>query len=138
MPALRSRNLFISHSWSYSDAYDKFVALLDDAPNFRYRNYSVPKDNPVHNARNAVELFEAIKQQVIFCEVVVILAGVYATHSKWIDKEIKIATDVYRKPILAVEPWGAERTSEVVKKAADRTVKWSTSSIVTAIRELSP
>ena len=34
MPALKSRNLFISHSWSYSDAYTKLVAFLDGAPNF--------------------------------------------------------------------------------------------------------
>lgn len=31
-------NLFISHSWTYSDAYDKLVNLLDDAENFSYRN----------------------------------------------------------------------------------------------------
>lgn len=138
MPALRPRNLFISHSWSYHGAYAKFIKLLNDAPNFRYRNYSIPRNDPVRNARNAPELFEAIKRQVIFCEVVVILAGVYASYSEWIDKEIEIATKVYRKPVLAVQPWGSARTSRAVKVAADRIVKWNTSSIVTAIRELSP
>ena len=52
MPALKSRSLFISHSWSFGDAYEKLVDLLDAAPNFRYKNYSVPKDDPVHNAPN--------------------------------------------------------------------------------------
>jgi len=37
-------NLFISHSWTYSDAYDRLVDLLDNASYFSYRNYSVPKD----------------------------------------------------------------------------------------------
>ena len=37
-------NLFISHSWTYGDAYEKFCSLLDSASNFMYRNYSVPKD----------------------------------------------------------------------------------------------
>lgn len=37
-------NLFISHSWAYSDAYKRLVALLDAKPYFSYRNYSVPKD----------------------------------------------------------------------------------------------
>jgi hypothetical protein len=39
--------------------------------------------------------------------VVLILAGVYATYSKWIDAEIRIAKE-YGKPIIAIEPWGSE------------------------------
>ena len=38
------------------------------------------------------------------------------------------------KKIIAIEPWGAERTSTVVKNAADIIVKWNTDSIVSAIR----
>lgn len=67
--------------------------------------------------------------------VVLILAGVYATYSKWIDKERKIAKEL-RKPIVAVEKWGSERSSEVVKEAADEIVKWNIRSIVDAIRRL--
>ncbi|OPY56750.1 MAG: hypothetical protein A4E55_01950 [Pelotomaculum sp. PtaU1.Bin035] len=43
-------NLFISHSWTYSDAYDKLIGLLNSDPYFSYKNYSVPKDDPIHNA----------------------------------------------------------------------------------------
>lgn len=138
MPSLRRYRLFISHSWSYPHAYDGLVDLLNQANNFEYSDYSVPKDDPVHDANNEWELLEAIKRQMIWCDVVVILAGVYATYSKWIKKEIEVAATVYGKPILAVEPWGSEKTSSVVKDAADRIVKWNTTSIVTAIRELSP
>ena len=129
-------NLFISHSWTYSDAYNKLVALLDDAKYFSYKNYSVPKDDPIHNASNSKELYEAIKQQVRYASVVIILAGVYSSYSKWIDKEIEIAQEL-GKPILAIEPWGSEKTSVRVKNAADRIVKWNTSSIVDGIREIS-
>jgi len=34
------------------------------------------------------------------CGAIIILAGVYATYSKWINKEIAIAQK-YNKPILA-------------------------------------
>ena len=129
-------NLFISHSWSYSDAYNKLVTLLGDAQYFSYRNYSVPKDDPIHNANNSKELYEAIKQQVRYANVVVILAGVYASYSEWIDKEIEIA-QYLGKPILAIEPWASEKTSVKVKNVADKIVKWNTSSIVDGIRELS-
>jgi hypothetical protein len=139
MPRLKSRNLFISHSWTYGDDYERLVALLDAAPNFQYKNYSVPKNDPVHNAPNVEALSRAIEKQMRFCDVVVVAAGKYATFSKWIQREIAIAKG-YTKPkaIVAVRPWGNEQVSSVVAKAADRLVNWSTSSIVSAIRELDP
>ena len=138
MPTLRSRSLFISHSWSYGDAYEKLVALLDAAPNFQYKNYSVPKDDPVHNAPNVEALYKAIKNQMVFCDVVLIMAGKYATYSKWIEREIQIAKKDFSKPIVGIRPWANEQVSSVVSDAADRLVSWSTSSIVSAIRELDP
>lgn len=132
----KTYNLFISHSWSYSDAYEKLTGLLNNAKYFSYKNYSVPKDNPIHNADNSKELYDAIKNQIKYAHVVIILAGVYSTYSKWIDKEIEIAKDL-GKPILAIEPWGAERTSAKVKKESDKIVKWNTDAIVNAIREIS-
>jgi hypothetical protein len=138
MPPVKTRNLFISHSWSYSDAYDKLVSFLDDAPNFRYRNYSVPKDDPVHGAPNAEALYEAIKNQMVFCNVVLIMAGKYSTYSKWIQREIQIAKRDYDKPIVAIQPWANEQVSSVVAEAADLLVGWNTNSIVSAIRELDP
>lgn len=40
------------------------------------------------------------------------------------------------KKIIAIQPWAAERTSSVVKNAADKIVGWNTNSVVGAIREL--
>jgi len=130
-------NLFISHSWTYGDAYEKLIGLLDSAPRFAYRNYSVPKDDPVHNAANVAELYAAIKQQMTFCHAVLIISGVYATYSKWITREIRCATKDLSKPIISIRPFGSQRTSREVEDAANKVVAWSTSSIVSAIRELS-
>ncbi len=129
-------NLFISHSWTYGDAYEKFCRLLDSASNFMYRNYSVPKDDPVHNAPNVQALYDAIKAQVVFCHIVIIMAGKYATYSKWIQREIQIAKGDFDKSILAARPWATEQVSSVVRDNADLLVGWSTSSIVSGIRQL--
>jgi len=129
-------NLFISHSRSYQDAYDKLVGLLDSAGNFHYRNYSVPKNDPVHNAANVEALYKAIKTQMSFCQAVLIISGVYASYSKWIDREIRCASKDFSKPIIAIRPWGAGRTSRNVEEAATKTVAWNTASIVSAIREV--
>ena len=128
-------NLFISHSWAYGEAYDNLVKLLNAKLYFDYKNYSVPKNNPIHNAGSDWELKEAIKRQMQPASCIIILAGVYATYSKWINIEIELAKSMNKK-IIAVQPWAAERTSMVVKNSADRIVKWSTDSIVGAIREL--
>jgi hypothetical protein len=129
-------NLFISHSWTYSDAYEKLINMLGKS-GLIYRNYSVPKDDPIHNADNDKQLHEAIKNQIKYCHVVLIMCGVYATHSKWINKEIVICKQEFSKPLIAIEPWGAQRTSAEVKKHADRVVGWNTNLIVKAIQELS-
>ena len=62
------------------------------------------------------------------------MAGVYSTYSTWINNEIEIAKEVYSKPLIAVEPWGSEKTSKIVKDNADEIVKWQSVSIVNAIR----
>ena len=128
-----TQNLFISHSWAYSDAYNQLVNLLNGAKNFDYKNYSVPQDNPIHNAHNDKQLKEAIQKQMQPASCVLILAGVYSTYSKWINIEIELALSM-NKQIVAVEPWGAERTSLIVKNAAGVTVGWNTNSIVKAIK----
>ena len=135
----KNHRLFISHSWAYSDNYEKLVALLNNRPYFSYTNYSVPKGNPVHTNGTDRELHEAIKNKISQCQVVIILAGVYSSYSKWINKEIGIAKNDFSFPkiILAIEPWGSEKTSKIVKDNADKIVKWNTESIVSAIRELS-
>ena len=135
---MKTYNLFISHSWTYGNEYRRLVNLLDSRRYFRYRNYSVPKDDPVHNARTDKMLYNAILKKISPCSVVLILAGVYSTYSKWIDKEITICKREFliSKPIIAIEPWGSEKTSQVVKKNADRIVKWNKDSVVRAIREL--
>lgn len=128
-------NLFISHSWSYSNEYCNLVSLLDNATDFLYKDYSVPKDDPIHQASNTSELKEAIRKQMSPASCVLILAGVYSTYSKWINIEIELAKEM-RKPIIAIEKWGAERTSAPVKQAADRIVRWNTKSIVNAVCEV--
>ena len=126
-------NLFISNSWAYNHQYEGLVKLLDAAPYFSYKNYSVPKDDPIHNAPTNLALKAAIRRQMDSTSCVLILAGVYSTYSKWINIEIELAKELGKR-IIAIEPWASERTSSVVKDSADKIVGWNTNSIVNAIR----
>ena len=135
---MRTYNLFISHSWTYEDQYERLVALLQARGYFDWRNCSVPKNDPLHTNGTYRELYNAIKNQISPSSVVLILAGVYSSYSKWIDKEIHIGQNEFYtpKPIIAIEPWGSKNTSTKVKEAADIIVRWNTESIVSAIREV--
>lgn len=128
-------NLFISHSWTYLDEYERLVRLLNSKSKFYYKNYSVPKDDPIHNANNQSQLKAAIKNQMLPTSCVLILAGVYSTYSKWINIEIDLAKSMDKK-IIAVTPWGAEKCSTIVKNSSDVIVKWNADSIVNAIKTL--
>ena len=132
---MKEYNLFISHSWSYDNQYKALENLLNQRSYFRYKNYSVPKDDPIHNARHDFQLANAIENQMKLCSVILIMAGVYSSYSKWIKKEIDIAKSLGR-PIIAIKPYGAERISTEVRNAATMEVAWRTDSIVDAIRSL--
>ena len=110
MPALKTYDLFISHAWSYNEEYKRMVDFLRDAPNFKWRNYSVPEHDPLPNSKLKERLYNQIKP----VNAVIILSGMYVAYSDWIQTEIDIAID-YKKPIIGVRPWGQERTPQEVQ-----------------------
>ena len=136
--SFRTYHLFISHSWNYSDKYERLIELLEARPHFKFKNYSVPKDDPVHDADDDDALREAIRDQMSPCSAILILAGVYASYSKWIKEEIHLAQSGFAnpKPIIAIKQWAAQRTSQTVTGAADEIVGWNTESVVKAIHKL--
>jgi hypothetical protein len=95
----------------------------------------VPQSDPILNAKNDSQLRKALYNQIARSHVIVIPTGMYTNYSKWIQKEIDGANG-YSKPILAVNPWGAQRTSSTVSSAAVKTVGWNSKSVVNGIWEL--
>jgi len=55
----KTYRLFISHSWAYSDAYDKIMKFLEQG-DIKFHNHSVPRDSPIHTNGTDKELREAI------------------------------------------------------------------------------
>lgn len=83
----------------------------------RFADYSVPKDDPIHNAPRISDLEDAIFSKIARSHIVIIPTGVYATYNKWIKREIR-SSRTMSKPILAVNPRAQQRTSSVVTDAA--------------------
>ncbi len=132
MPELHNYRLFISHAWKYNDEYYKLLDMLKASPNFIFSNYSVPEHDPL-DANNKLKLQTQLKNQINPVEVVVILAGMYASYSDWIQFEIDHASYL-SKPIVGIKPWGQERVPSSIQSVAKEIVGWNTSTIVAAIR----
>lgn len=129
--------IFVSHSWDYDQEYARLVRLLEEANRFDFRDYSVPEEEKF-DTENDEELKQVIREkQIKPSSVIIVLSGLYSTYSDWIGKEIRIAEEE-GKPILGVEPWGNDRTSNYVEEHADEMVSWNTDSVVEGIRDLAP
>jgi hypothetical protein len=130
MPELRTYNLFISHAWDYSSEYYRLKAMLDSAPNFRWKDMSVPVHNPTNGA-----LRQQFIDRIQLTHAFLVTCGMYCAYSNWMLTEIRIAKNL-NKPIIGVVPQGQERVPQAVQDVADEIVGWNTNSIVEAIRRL--
>ena len=136
MPELKTYDLFLSHAWRYNDQYYRLEEMLRNALYFKWRNYSVPVHDPLVDPNSYVgqqKLINLLETQVRPVNCVLILGGMYAAHSSWIQKEIDIANS-YNKPIIGIYPWGQQLMPQVIQKAAVDLVGWNTNSIVNSIR----
>lgn len=129
MPRLRTYNVFISHVWDYSADYWRVVQFLNEAPNFDWNNLSVPEHDPVGTERLEYEL----RNQMRPADVFLIIAGMYAAHSGWIEFELGFARRIGR-PIVGIRKWGGERMPRAIQSAAVEIVGWNGASVVSAIR----
>ena len=139
MPELKTYDLFISHAWKYGDEYDRLIKLLDSAPNFSYRNYSAPQDKPLILSTTSVKdstIRNKIKDKIRPVNCVLIISGMYAQHSDWMQAEIDISKEL-SKPMIGITPHGGERSPTNVVLVTKIDVGWSTQSIVDAIRRYS-
>lgn len=134
-------HVFISHAWAYSDHYDTLAEWIFKEKwsvgqaSLDFKDFSVPKNDPIHNVANTKALQEAIFNQIARSHVIVIPSGMYASYSKWIQKEIGGAK-TYSKPILAVNPWGQQKKAGVVLNNADEGVGWNKQPLINAIWQL--
>lgn len=129
---MKTYNLFISHAWDYNGDYYRLERYLNDYPWFNFKNYSVPQHDAL-NTRTDKELDDALHRQIAPTSVVLIIAGMYYNHRRWIQREIDIAK-YYNKPIIVIKPWGAERMPKELISQEFIQVNWQISSIVEAIK----
>lgn len=133
MSGYSSKMIFISHAWRYSDHYGTIVRWFNEEPSFLWKNCSVPSDDALPD-KTTTGLMEGMKRQINPSQIVLILGGMYAAHSSWIEYEINEAKRM-NKIIVGIRPWGQERIPRIVQDASIcDPVGWNRSSIINAVR----
>jgi len=134
-------HVFVSHAWAYSEHYETLSNWIFNESwsvgqaSLQFNDFSVPKNDPIHNANSDSQLKNAIFNKISRSHVIVIPSGMYASYSKWIQKEIQGAKQ-HSKPILAVNPFGQLRKSGIVTSNANIAVGWQKQSVIDGIWNL--
>lgn len=129
----KSYNIFISHSWDNSDDLVRLRRLLNERGYFNVAFKEVTRFEPI-NSVNANYIKQRLKQNIMQSNIVIGIAGVYASHSDWMAWELDTA-QANGVPIIGVIPFGNTRSSTVVTSRSVEDVRWNTESIVAAIRQ---
>ena len=124
--------IFISHSWSYTGDLEALQRLLNTRGYFNVTFLEATKKTPI-DSENAAYVKTVLKARILQSDIVLALAGVYATHSDWMIWELETAK-ANNIPIVGVIPRGQERISTEVYSRSIVDVKWNTESIVDAVR----
>lgn len=125
--------IFISHSWQYSDTLEALRDLINARGYFNATYEESTKDNPI-NSLNDSYIKTRLSKKIGESDIILALAGIYASHSSWMAWELEKALEL-NIPIVGVIPRGQERISTIVSSRSITDVRWNTESIISAIRQ---
>lgn len=128
----KTYKIFISHSWDHVDDLRRLRNLLEQRGYFHVEFTEASPDNPI-NSDKSKYIRIVLSQKIESSDIVLGIAGVYASYSDWMEWELDKAIEK-NIPIVGVVPWRHERISKIVSSRAKETVRWNTESIVSAIR----
>lgn len=127
-------SLFCSHNWGHGYRRTDLHSLLGDQwiKGVDFSDFSIPSSHPIHDTDSEAELFDRLADIISSCDVFLVFAGMEASHSVWMEREVHIARTMH-VPIIAVKPFGQERLSKVATTFAAEIVHWRGDSIRDAI-----
>ena len=106
--------------------------MIDARPYFNAEYSEVSRNEPI-NSTNAPYIKSVLKRKILDSNILIGLAGIYASHSSWMEWELDTAL-ANGIPVIGVVPRGAQRISTMVSTRAVEVVRWNTESIIAAIR----
>ena len=128
----KTYSVFISHSWDHVDDLKNLRNLLEKRGYFHVEFEEASPEEPI-NSGNSAYIRRRLKEKISNSDIVLGIAGMYASYSDWMKWELDTAK-AEEVPIVGVIPRGQERISKVVTDRSVEDVHWNIESIVDAIR----
>ncbi len=131
----KTYSLFISHSWNHDNVLQDLKTLIDVRGYFPAEYTQIEKDCPINSYRASV-IKANITKRLESSDVLLAIAGVFASYSDWMQWEMDKAKELGLN-VIGVIPRGQERISKQVYERSVIDVRWNADSIVDAIRKYS-
>lgn len=131
----KTYQVFISHSWDHNKVLQDLKDLIDGRGYFPAEYTQIEKTCPI-NSDLAWVIKANITKRLESSDIVLAIAGIFASHSEWMQWEMDKAKEIGLK-IIGVVPRGQERISQEVLYRSVVDVRWNADSIVDAIRRYS-
>ena len=128
----KNYHIFVSHAWDYKEQYYTIEQWLKEN-NISYSNYSVPEHAPLDVNTNRA-LKSALSERIRLSSGIIVIAGMYASYSKWIEYELDEAHR-QNKLIIGIKPWGQQRIPQKIQSYAREIVGWNSASLINAIKK---
>lgn len=131
----KTYQVFISHSWDHNKVLQDLKDLIDGRGYFPAEYTQIEKTCPI-NSDLAWVIKANITKRLESSDIVLAIAGIFASHSEWMQWEMDKAKEIGLK-IIGIVPRGQERISQEVLYRSVVDVRWNADSIVDAIRRYS-
>lgn len=125
--------IFISHSWNHVNDLKNLRNLLNERGYFNVEFKEIPPSYPI-NSNDSNYIKRVLTQNINDSDIVIGIAGLYASYSDWIEWELDKAEKL-GKPIIGIKPRGNTYISNIVRSKAREVINWNTESIIAAIRK---
>lgn len=129
----KTYKVFVSHCWNYNDVLQDLKKLIDNRGYFEAEYTHVEKSHPI-NSENTSVIKANITKKLEESDVVLAIAGLYASYSDWMPWEMDKAKELGLN-VIGVIPRGQEHISRDVYSRSITDVRWNADSIVAAIRK---
>ena len=122
-------HFFASHSWTHSHRRDGLHAILQPwRRGVDFQDYSISRQHPL-NTDTDPELARELRDIIASMDALLIMAGMYANNSPWMQFEIDMAF-AFSVPIIPILANGQERVPRLPTRLATiQPVRWRGDSI---------
>ena len=133
LPPEAKVNFFASHSWTHSRRRDGLHAVLQPwMRGIDFEDFSISRGHPLNTDADP-ELARELRNIIVHMDALLIMAGMYANNSPWMQFEINMAF-AFNVPIIPILVLGQQRVPRLPTRLATcQPVRWrgdSTRSLV--------